>query len=112
MSCSCINILAVKAYGEAEIWLSGGKVVLIFSLFFFTFITMLGGNPHHDRYGFRNWEVPMKEYLEEGALGRFLGFWSIFIYAGFACGGPDVSVPHTTCSNYPSCPRTNLSTAS
>lgn len=43
-----INILAVKAYGEAEFWLSGGKVILIFSLFFFTFITMVGGNPEGD----------------------------------------------------------------
>ena len=36
-----INVLAVKAYGEAEFWLSGGKVILIFILFFFTFVTMV-----------------------------------------------------------------------
>lgn len=30
---SALNILAVKAYGEAEFWLSGGKVILIFMLF-------------------------------------------------------------------------------
>lgn len=29
---SILNLLAVKAYGEAEFWLSGGKVVLIFML--------------------------------------------------------------------------------
>ena len=40
---------------EAEFWLSGGKVVLIFALFFFTFITMVGGNPQGDAYGFRYW---------------------------------------------------------
>lgn len=40
-SCSLINILAVGAFGEAEFWLSGGKVILIFALFFFTFITMV-----------------------------------------------------------------------
>lgn len=34
------NILAVKAYGEAEFWLSGGKVLLIFILYAFTFITV------------------------------------------------------------------------
>lgn len=28
-----INILAVRAYGEAEFWLSGGKVILIFMVF-------------------------------------------------------------------------------
>jgi amino acid transporter len=36
-----INILAVRAYGEAEFWLSGGKVILIPMLFCFTFITMV-----------------------------------------------------------------------
>ena len=48
-----INVLAVKLYGEAEFWLSGGKVILIFLLFTFTFITMCGGNPKGDAYGFR-----------------------------------------------------------
>jgi amino acid transporter len=51
---------------------------------------MVGGNPQHDKYGFRYWHHPMKEYLETESLGRFLGFWRIFIYAAFACGGPDV----------------------
>lgn len=41
-------MLAVKAYGEAEFYLSGGKVLLIFILFSFTFVTMCGGNPQHD----------------------------------------------------------------
>lgn len=36
-----INILAVRAYGEAEFWLSGGKVILIILLFCFTFVTMV-----------------------------------------------------------------------
>ncbi|KAH6869543.1 amino acid permease/ SLC12A domain-containing protein [Thelonectria olida] len=39
-----INIVAVRGYGEAELWLSGGKFTLIFILFAFTFITMVGGN--------------------------------------------------------------------
>jgi amino acid transporter len=36
-----INLFAVRAYGEAEFWLASGKVILIFMLFFFTFITMV-----------------------------------------------------------------------
>ena len=36
-----INGFAVRAYGEAEFWLSGGKVILILLLFCFTFITMV-----------------------------------------------------------------------
>lgn len=52
---------------------------------------MSGGNPKHWAYGFHNWsngEV-MHEYLGEGAKGRFLGFWSIMIYAAFSIAGPD-----------------------
>lgn len=36
-----INLFAVKWYGEAEFWLSSGKIILIFMLFAFTFITMV-----------------------------------------------------------------------
>ena len=61
--------MAVKLYGgktllethyfdangtvEAEFWLSGGKLLLIFLLFSFTFVSMCGGNPKGDAYGFR-----------------------------------------------------------
>ncbi|KAJ5951058.1 Amino acid/polyamine transporter I [Penicillium vulpinum] len=87
----CLNVLAVKAYGEAEFWLSGGKVILIFSLFFFTFITMVGGNPNHDAYGFRHWNNPgsFMEYLDTGSLGRFEGFIGSLSSACFAVVGPE-----------------------
>lgn len=39
------NVLAVKAYGEAEFWLSGGKVLLILILYCFTFITVSSHTP-------------------------------------------------------------------
>lgn len=88
---SAINILAVRAYGEAEFWLSGGKVILIFSLFFFTFITMVGGNPKHDAYGFRNWENggAFREYIGSGDLGRFQGFLAGLASAAFTVVGPE-----------------------
>ena len=56
---SIINLFAVKWYGESEFWLSSGKLLLIIMLFCFTFITMVGGNPHHDAYGFRYWREPV-----------------------------------------------------
>ena len=91
-TCSFINILAVKAYGEAEFWLSGGKVILIFSLFFFTFITMVGGNPEHDAYGFRYWENPnqaFQAYLSTGKIGQFEGFLAALWSASFCVVGPE-----------------------
>ncbi|KAL4251425.1 Amino Acid-Polyamine-Organocation Superfamily YAT [Pleurotus pulmonarius] len=51
-----INFFAVKWYGESEFWLSLGKVILAVGLICFTFVTMVGGNPLHDVYGFRNWD--------------------------------------------------------
>ncbi|OAA46143.1 Amino acid/polyamine transporter I [Metarhizium rileyi] len=86
-----LNILAVRAYGEAEFWLSGGKVILLFMLFMFTFVTMLGGNPSHDRYGFRNWNNPgaFAEFHSKGAVGRFEGFLGALWSAGFAVVGPE-----------------------
>ncbi|KAJ5116033.1 amino acid permease/ SLC12A domain-containing protein [Penicillium angulare] len=65
-----INLLAVGTYGEAEFWLSGGKVLLIFILFAFTFITMVGGNPAHDAYGFRSWNTggAFHAYSADGTL--------------------------------------------
>ncbi|KAI5362926.1 putative amino acid permease/ SLC12A domain-containing protein [Septoria linicola] len=86
-----INILAVGAFGEAEFWLSGGKVVLIFMLFFFTFVTMVGGNPQGDAYGFRNWTdgQAFREYITTGSLGRFEGFLGGLTTAVFAVVGPE-----------------------
>lgn len=91
MYCSLINILAVGAYGEAEFWLSGGKVILIFALFSFTFITMVGGNPQHHAYGFTNWKHggAFREYIDTGDLGRFQGFLAALTSALFTVVGPE-----------------------
>ena len=52
---------------------------------------MLGGNPKHDRIGFRYWNNPgsFAEYYSTGDLGRWLGFLYCFIKAGFTISGPD-----------------------
>ncbi|KAL7923083.1 amino acid permease/ SLC12A domain-containing protein [Trichoderma austrokoningii] len=86
-----LNVLAVKAYGEAEFYLSGGKVILILILFSFTFVTMVGGNPNHDAFGFRYWNNPgaFAEYHTQGALGRFEGFLTALWSASFAVVGPE-----------------------
>ncbi|CAG8364102.1 unnamed protein product [Penicillium salamii] len=88
---SLINLLAVGTYGEAEFWLSGGKVMLILILFAFTFVTMVGGNPKRDAYGFRHWQNPgaFAEYAAEGTLGRFEGFLGALWIALFTVVGPE-----------------------
>ncbi|KAL7943339.1 amino acid permease/ SLC12A domain-containing protein [Trichoderma barbatum] len=86
-----INVLAVKWYGETEFWAAIGKVLLIVGLIVFTFIVMLGGNPKHDRFGFRFWSEPgsFAELYYEGNLGRWLGFLQCLIQAAFTIAGPD-----------------------
>jgi amino acid transporter len=84
-------MMAVKWYGETEFWAAIGKVLLIIGLLIFTFISMLGGNPEKDRYGFRYWKNPgsFTELYYEGQLGRFLGFLQCLIQASFTIAGPD-----------------------
>lgn len=86
-----INIFTVRWYGEAEFYLATGKVVLIVILFCYTFVTMVGGNPKHDAYGFRYWRDPgaFATYVTNGSLGRFEGFLAAFFQASFTVVGPE-----------------------
>lgn len=89
---AAINVFAVRLYGEAEFWLSISKLILCIGLLFFTLITMCGGNPQHDAFGFRNWHVeggPMGMQITTGALGRFQGFLAGLISACFTVVGPE-----------------------
>jgi amino acid transporter len=83
--------MAVKWYGETEFWAAIGKVLLIIGLLIFTFVSMLGGNPEKDRYGFRYWKNPgsFAPLYYGGDLGRFLGFLQCLIQASFTIAGPD-----------------------
>ncbi|KAH8911330.1 putative carnitine transport protein [Coniochaeta sp. PMI_546] len=86
-----INVLAVEWYGESEFWAALGKFLLVVGLIIFTFVVMLGGNPLHDRFGFRYWRDPgaFTELYYEGTLGRWVGFLSCLIQASFTIAGPD-----------------------
>ncbi|KAF4342838.1 amino acid permease [Fusarium beomiforme] len=87
-----LNLLAVGVFGEAEFWLALGKVLLIFILFMFTFVTMVGGNPQGDAYGFRYWSNvhdAFATFRSEGDLGRFEGFMGALASCAFFVVGPD-----------------------
>ena len=51
----CLNVYSVRYYGESEFWFASLKIILMLSVILMTFIVMLGGNPMHDRIGFRYW---------------------------------------------------------
>jgi amino acid transporter len=86
-----LNTISVKYFGIAEFYLSIFKIFLILMCLAFTFVTMLGGNPLHDRYGFRYWNEPgaFVEHLAQGSTGRFLGMLSCIVQATFTICGPE-----------------------
>ncbi|CAG9990747.1 unnamed protein product [Clonostachys byssicola] len=90
-SCVLLNIAAVKWFGEAEFVMAFTKIILLVMLVLLTLITMSGGNPAGDAYGFRNWGAgAMHSYYTSGGAGRFLGVWKVVIYAAFTLAGPDM----------------------
>ncbi|KAH7153540.1 putative general amino acid permease [Dactylonectria macrodidyma] len=86
-----LNVITVRYFGISEFYLSIFKVLLMIGLFFFTFITMVGGNPLHDAYGFRYWKDPgaFVEHIVPGNTGRFLGILSCLYQASFSICGPE-----------------------
>lgn len=86
-----LNVLAVRWFGESEFYLSIGKVVLAIGLIFFTFITMVGGNPQHEAFGFRYWNNPgpLVEVYTTGSMGNFHGFMAAMNKACFTIVGPE-----------------------
>ncbi|TFY83895.1 hypothetical protein EWM64_g116 [Hericium alpestre] len=92
-----INLLGVRVFGELEFWFSSIKVITLVGLMLMGLIIDLGGNPRHDRLGFRYWNHPygpLGTYLEKQVhnhhLAMFLGFWSTFTNALFAYIGTEL----------------------
>jgi amino acid transporter len=82
-----LNIVAVGVFGEAEFWFASIKFITIMGLVILGFVIMLGGSPNDQgRLGFRYWNKPgaFNPFLVDGNTGRFLGYWSAFVRAGFA----------------------------
>lgn len=88
---TALNLFAVKWFGESEFYLSIGKLFLAIALIFFTFITMVGGNPQHDAFGFRYWNDPgpFSTYYTTGNMGRFQGFLRALNTGCFTIVGPE-----------------------
>ncbi|KAG9254776.1 amino acid permease [Emericellopsis atlantica] len=89
-----INCFPVKIYGEAEFVFGAIKLTTIVGLILLMLIITCGGGPSGHAIGFAHWmdPGPMNAYLRPGALGRFLGFFKVFIQATFAYGGSEMVV--------------------
>ncbi|GAA5877349.1 hypothetical protein JCM8547_003841 [Rhodosporidiobolus lusitaniae] len=88
-----LNGWSARYFANAEFTLALGKILLIIGLLLMTFITMLGGNPIKDRFGFRFWRDPgpmTGPYPDHGhKTNLFEGFLSCVIVAAFTVGGPE-----------------------
>ncbi|THC93300.1 hypothetical protein EYZ11_007225 [Aspergillus tanneri] len=86
-----LNGLTVRYFGMSEFYMSIFKVFLMLGLMMYTFVTMVGGNPRNDAYGFRYWKNPgsFVEYLVPGDAGRFCGVLSCMIQGSFTMVGPE-----------------------
>ncbi|KAE8168468.1 amino acid permease/ SLC12A domain-containing protein [Aspergillus tamarii] len=86
-----LNVLTVRYFGIAEFYLSFFKIFLMLGLILYTFVTMVGGNPHRDAIGFRYWNDPgaFVSHLVPGDTGRFLGVLSCMIQGAFTMVGPE-----------------------
>ncbi|KAF9559138.1 dicarboxylic amino acid permease [Agrocybe pediades] len=92
-----VNLLGVRVFGELEFWFSSIKVIALIGLLLMGIIIDLGGNPHHDRIGFRYWRAPdgpMGKYLLDQVhdlpVSIFLGFWATLTNALFAYIGTEL----------------------
>ncbi|KAF8188432.1 amino acid permease/ SLC12A domain-containing protein, partial [Pholiota molesta] len=92
-----INLLGVRVFGELEFWFSGIKVVALIGLLLMGIIIDLGGNPHHDRIGFRYWRAPdgpmgvyLLDQVHNSKEAIFLGFWAVLVNALFAFMGTEL----------------------
>lgn len=104
-----IGIFGSNIYGEVEFYSSILKLFMVMGLMLFSLVSMCGGNPRHDAYGFQHWKEGglFREYLVDGSTGKFLAWWSSLLWAAFAAGGPDglamlageIKRPRTTMAN-------------
>lgn len=87
----CINYFGIRFFGEFEFWLSSFKVIVICGVILLSLIIATGGADGDPR-GFRYWRDPgaFRPYINEGASGKFLGFWSTMVTATFAYLGTEL----------------------
>lgn len=84
------STLFVRVFGELEFGFSLLKIFLVVFINILALVITCGGGPDHKSIGFQYWKNPgpFHQYLgQPGALGQFMGFWSVFNNALYAYGG-------------------------
>ncbi|KAK2616480.1 lysine permease [Conoideocrella luteorostrata] len=88
---TAVNFFPVKYFGEMEMWFSMIKVVTVVGFIIFA-ICVNAGAGSQGYIGFKYWTYPgaFREYLVEGGIGKFVGFWSVLVTAGFSYQGSEL----------------------
>ncbi|PKS13184.1 hypothetical protein jhhlp_000529 [Lomentospora prolificans] len=86
-----MNFLPVRWFGEIEMWFSSIKVVTVIGFIIFA-ICVNAGVGDEGYIGFKYWKDPgpFAEYMVEGAIGKFVGFWAVLVTAAFTFQGAEL----------------------
>ncbi|KAI1823614.1 arginine transporter [Xylaria intraflava] len=85
------NFLPIRWFGELESYFVSIKVVTIIGFVIFA-ICIDAGAGQHGYLGFQAWvnPGPFLGYLVPGHIGKFVGFWSVLVTAGFSYQGVEL----------------------
>ncbi|KAG5989064.1 hypothetical protein E4U54_004459 [Claviceps lovelessii] len=88
---TAVNFFPVKHFGEMEMWFSSIKVITVIGFIIFSICVNAGASPQ-GYIGFKYYSNPgaFREYLVEGGVGKFVGFWSVLVTAGFSYQGSEL----------------------
>ncbi|KAK0671641.1 putative amino acid permease [Cercophora samala] len=84
-----IGMAFVRVFGEVEFVFAMLKILLVVFLIVLGLVINLGGVPGTEMIGFKYWRDPgpFVEYIAQGDLGKFLGFWAVMTGAVFSFAG-------------------------
>ncbi|KAI6084572.1 amino acid permease/ SLC12A domain-containing protein [Hypoxylon rubiginosum] len=88
---TALNFLPIRYFGAFEMWFSSIKVVTILGFIIFG-ICIDAGVGKNGYLGFHAWTNPgpFAEYIVTGNTGKFVGFWSVLVTAGFSYQGAEL----------------------
>ncbi|OTB08566.1 hypothetical protein M426DRAFT_316577 [Hypoxylon sp. CI-4A] len=88
---TAVNFLPIRYFGAFEMWFSSIKVITIIGFIIFA-ICIDAGVGQNGYLGFKAWVTPgpFAEYITSGSSGKFVGFWSVLVTAGFSYQGSEL----------------------
>ncbi|KAJ0153027.1 Arginine permease [Colletotrichum tanaceti] len=88
---TALNFVPIRLFGEVEMWFASIKVVTIVGFILFA-VCVNAGVGRQGYLGFTYWvdPGPFNAAIVEGSVGKFIGFWSVLITAGFSYQGAEL----------------------